>query len=695
MSSLKHIAAGGSHSDLEDSWLEELGGSPDADVMTAALESLLRSGDPGAAELAGSLLSVALEELEENGSPALEPLLKSSAELFDSSERLRSMLLDHLRDEYLTYEPLERMIDLSGLGRGGSIRRGWRELQQLLRYRKGAFVLHERFGPGEILRIRRASATVDFQKASDHDMELKALLDTTRPIAEDSLMVLRWKRPRELAGLVEQRPDRLLEKLLDENGGEVSENLLTPLLEGLDVRPRTLWKGLRGLAKASPNMMDLGDSIGRIPSEDLAGAARRALLDSREPLADRVNRLEAILSSDHDRSIAGAAAGELARKAAGLKTPETGARWEAVWLLARAAGKGLELPPVEGTAARAVRALGEISRGDCARDYVRALAETLPGQEAVSLLRQLGSKRREWLLDALASGRIELAVSALRDLAGDMGEPGLYIWAVTQALGRGLAAEAGLEVNGGLAAGLLEAIGYARATEQRRAARLLEGDLSEQLHAHLSDLDTRRLASLSQKLEKSAAAHESGLLLRVRRELSNRRRSSTSARRRFWEGDAIFASTEAIARRRRQAERLEKVEIPAAAEAVGEAASHGDLSENAEYEAAMERRDMLLSRLRDFKEELRRVRPYPVSDVSSSMCSPGTAVVLAGEDGERVRYRLVGPLDAAPEKGAVNYLSPVGSVLLGRRRGEEVTLPGKRQACVVEEIEVLPEVRGE
>jgi len=694
LSSLRQLAEYRRHRQLEDEWLEKLADRPDAEDMAEAMELLLReSGE--AAELAGNLLSLTLEELENRESPALEPFLKEAAGLFDTSDRLRAMLLDHLRDEYLTYEPLEWMIDRSGLARSGSIRRGWEALQQLLRYRKGAFVLHDRFGPGKIVRIRRTSATVDFQKAADHDMALEALLDTTRPIDADSLMVLRWKQPRRLAQLVAEEPGILLSRLLEGHDGEADENLITPLLEGIDVRPGHLWKRLRKAAADSPELMDLGDSIARISPGNLLAGARRALLNAAEPLADRVTRLQAILSSRDGDGLDEEEAASLAREAAELETPETGARWEAAWLLSRVSGGRVELPAVETTAARALRALGEISAARCARDYVKALAETLPRKEVMDLLRQMKSKRREWLLHELLSAREELAASALRNLAADIRQPGLYIWSVSQALGRGMADSTGLQVDEGLAAGLLEAMGYARASEQRKACRLLEGELQESLQRHLSDLDTRRLSSLAQKLEKSTAAHETGLLLRVRRELSNRRRASVSSNRRFWESEAVFASTKAIARRREEAHLLEKVEIPAAAEAVGEAASHGDLSENAEYEAAIERRDMLLSRLRDYKEELRKVRPYPVSDVSSRVCSPGTAVTLAAEDGRRLSYSLVGPLDADPTEGRINYRSPLGATLLGHRKGDGVSLPGGEGDCVVESIEVLPEVRGE
>lgn len=694
MSSLRELAEAEELTELEDAWLEHLQDSPDPADMTAALATLRAAGTEEAEELAAGLLTLSLDELEASESPALPELLEGAARLFDRGERLRSLLLDHLRDEYLSYEPLEQMIERSGLERGGSIRTGWKRLRKLLRYRKGSFVLHSRFGPGELLRIRRTSATVDFRKASDHDMSLDALLDTTEPVSEDSLEVLHWKRPRELRGLLESDHGELLRRLLEEHGGEVSEGDLTPLLEGSGTRPRTLWKHLRRIAASSGELMDLGDSIARISGGSLPSVMRRTLADRRQPLAERVKKLAALLDSDADGRLEPEEAAGLAELAAGLDTPETGARFEAAWLLSRRAGREM-LPGVETSAARALRALGEIASGACAKEYVARTAAKVSEEGAMELLEQLGSRRREWLLAELVSGRPSLAAAVLRRMCADISRPDMYIWAVRQALERGLSEEAGLSVGADLASALLEALGYARASEQRRACRLLGEGLGDAFEEHLEGLDTRRLSSLAQKLEASSAAHESGLLLQVRRELSNRRRTSASGQRRFWEGEHMFASTAAIEKRRKEAERLEREDIPAAAEAVGEAASHGDLSENAEYEAAIERRDMLLARLRDYKEELRRARPYPVSDVTDRICSPGTAVLLASAEGDTARYEIVGPLDSEPEAGRISYLSPLGEALLGRRRGDTVSMPGVKGSMTVESIEVLPEVRGE
>ncbi|OQC68765.1 MAG: nucleoside diphosphate kinase regulator [candidate division Hyd24-12 bacterium ADurb.Bin004] len=71
------------------------------------------------------------------------------------------------------------------------------------------------------------------------------------------------------------------------------------------------------------------------------------------------------------------------------------------------------------------------------------------------------------------------------------------------------------------------------------------------------------------------------------------------------------------------------------------------------------------------------------------MSSPGTGVRLEGAGGE-ITFHLTGPVEARPEDGRVNYLAPLGAALLGRRRGEEIELPGRDGVFTVRDIFPLP-----
>jgi transcription elongation factor GreA len=207
---------------------------------------------------------------------------------------------------------------------------------------------------------------------------------------------------------------------------------------------------------------------------------------------------------------------------------------------------------------------------------------------------------------------------------------------------------------------------------------ILMNKLRPQLEQHISLLDTRRLEALTENLEQSLGAQETGLVLLARRELSGRRTGGFTNIRRFWESDFLFNSREGIARRIEEIEDIRTVQIPLAAKAIAEAASHGDLSENAEYTAALEKRDFLLEMLNRYQKQLKLMRPYPVGQVSVDVVSPATRVIIEsmGEDPEIRTVFVVGLMDADADKGYINYKAPLGAALLGLAKGDTVQLPG-------------------
>jgi transcription elongation factor GreA len=289
------------------------------------------------------------------------------------------------------------------------------------------------------------------------------------------------------------------------------------------------------------------------------------------------------------------------------------------------------------------------------------------------------------LLEAAASSHPGWADGFLRELVFHGSDPDLLLWAASVLLAEGLESP---EETRAVIRAALDSIPRGRADSQRRASRTIVEKAGDELRSFLAGLDARKLSNLSGLLDECGPAHETGLCLEIRRESSGRSADSGRAYY-FWESDFVFDSPGAIRRRAEAIEKLRTVEIPAAAEAVGEAAAHGDLSENAEYKAALERRDLLLERLSRWSDEFGRLRPYPSGDISSSVSSPGTGVRLEGADGE-ITFHLTGPVEARPEDGRVNYLAPLGAALLGRRRGEEIELPGRDGVFTVRDIFPLP-----
>jgi transcription elongation factor GreA len=107
-------------------------------------------------------------------------------------------------------------------------------------------------------------------------------------------------------------------------------------------------------------------------------------------------------------------------------------------------------------------------------------------------------------------------------------------------------------------------------------------------------------------------------------------------------------------------------------EAIEEARAHGDLSENAEYHAAKERQGHVEATIADLEDRLSRAMVIDPTTLSGDKIVFGATVTLIDEDEKKVRYQLVGQVEADAKDGRISYNSPLGRALIGRHKGEEV-----------------------
>ncbi len=121
-----------------------------------------------------------------------------------------------------------------------------------------------------------------------------------------------------------------------------------------------------------------------------------------------------------------------------------------------------------------------------------------------------------------------------------------------------------------------------------------------------------------------------------------------------------------------QVRQLKQVERPAVVEAIEAARAHGDLAENAEYHAAKERQGQIEATIADIEDQLSRAMVIDPSTLSGNKVVFGATVTLVDEDDKKVKYQLVGQVEADARDGRISYNSPLGRALIGREKGEEV-----------------------
>jgi transcription elongation factor GreA len=144
----------------------------------------------------------------------------------------------------------------------------------------------------------------------------------------------------------------------------------------------------------------------------------------------------------------------------------------------------------------------------------------------------------------------------------------------------------------------------------------------------------------------------------------------------FWESETIWTTRAGLERRAGELRELQDVKIPENADAIGRAASYGDLSENAEWEAAMEEQRNLTTRAMEIEDELRNVDLIENAVLPEEMVCPGTRVhYRETASGEENRIMILGPWDHDDGPlDIVSYRAPLAQGLLGLRPGELATV---------------------
>src|SRR5213592_1640440 len=126
--------------------------------------------------------------------------------------------------------------------------------------------------------------------------------------------------------------------------------------------------------------------------------------------------------------------------------------------------------------------------------------------------------------------------------------------------------------------------------------------------------------------------------------------------------------------------RLKTVERHAVVQAISEARAQGDLSENAEYEAAKDRQGFIEGRIRELESKLAAAQVIDPSslDAHGKVVFGATVELEEEASGEQVKYQIVGEDEADLKHGLINVSSPIARALIGKEEGEtaEVQAPG-------------------
>lgn len=136
----------------------------------------------------------------------------------------------------------------------------------------------------------------------------------------------------------------------------------------------------------------------------------------------------------------------------------------------------------------------------------------------------------------------------------------------------------------------------------------------------------------------------------------------------------VLLTTDGAEKLREELKRLKSVERPRVIEAIAEARAHGDLSENAEFDAAKDQQGFIEGRISELENQLSRAEVIdPASLNAGGKVVFGAWVDLYDVNGEaEVSYQIVGELEADLDNSQISVTSPIGRALIGKHEGDEV-----------------------
>jgi transcription elongation factor GreA len=133
----------------------------------------------------------------------------------------------------------------------------------------------------------------------------------------------------------------------------------------------------------------------------------------------------------------------------------------------------------------------------------------------------------------------------------------------------------------------------------------------------------------------------------------------------------VYLTADGLQKLKAELVHLVTVERPRIAQRIHDAKLDGDITENAEYEDAKQEQSFLEGRIATLEAQLKNAEV--IAHTNGDRVGIGSTVVIKGGDGED-RFTIVGSAEASPRDGRISNESPVGAALMGKRKGDKVTV---------------------
>jgi transcription elongation factor GreA len=655
-------------------------------------------------------------------------------------EELRPYLIDALRACYRRQPRVEEFLEESGLDHEAALSQPLSRFLQFISCSEGEVFRHGDWGEGKVVALDPAGerVTIAFLRHGEKSFSFSGVREFLKKIPRSHLLAQRVLDPKRLVERAESDPVEFAKFCLAGLGGAATRSEMKEvLLEGvLDSRQwNSWWNRNRDRLRLDPYIgfsgpagnprMELRNEPKSFHEEMCSELARaQSFARSYGVVTDilRMHETEPVPAEiaakilDRLRASLGLCDGkDLAQQIEYLCLIE-----DLRTCLPDSCVAGPTDPDAREVLAGAEDPVGVVSAVSTfeyqARmaDYLRRRAPEAWPERAEELFLNGPVRLGQWVLRELVEGGELHAAEGLR-LASHLAEqllhrpyenPDLFLWlsrSIREGKWPGLEVDVPAEM---LAWATLELIEDCHLRLERedgdspsirgmkvRLGNLLMEDHHAILREAFESFDTeearRRYAALMEHpaLSESFKLSLDHALRALRRDLDETSGEPGGAGRGPWEGE-FLVTAEAFEEKQKEYLHLKNEEIPANSRAIGQAAAQGDLTENAEYDAAKERQKVLFRRLELLEDLLQRARVLDPDRIRTDVISCGTVFEVRNMDtGVTERYQLLGLWDADPEKNVLSYLTPFGRQFLNHKVGDQLVV--QRPGGAVTQYQVL------
>lgn len=712
---MKNCLGRGAFGEAESVWMDAIEGPVRPEEVQQVLSAFVEAGKGDSAETLGWALMEQSAGLE----PAEKLALAKAALLaVPDSEELRNQTAELYKQVHGGSENFKEIYDSAGLETGQSPKRAIRTLDTCLAIKPGDYMVN-RFD-GRVICVQRLSGLGEYEftdEGQSNALEPKLLADEFAPLPADDFRVLQKTDPAAMDRLFQKNIASVLISICRAHGGQINSDDLKEYVAGTYI-PAEKWSGWWGRARTAARKCEFLLMEGKNPVTILYHPRGRSVEEEfAEPLEkayhplDYLGVLQAYMRETAARNTEprrefqqNAVRGILDRTQQCLQRLPSEA-FEGALALAVIDAMGVETPPdapqpadVLSRIHNAAEVIAPLNDADLWPIALDALKTHPAAREQLETLLRLAPVEQ---LDAVATILLELdddaAVhNAVNDAFNDAVhhiDLCLWSWAGPTVDIPDLPNRTTILIK---LLDLLFDIDHhwtgdndARRDARQKVRSALSADGYKSFKRVIEEIDEHMGAVVKTKIERT-----DGLAQTVRDKMLHLLRQKhhklfLEKKLERWEDERFIWTTEASIRAREEDLKVIRDEkIPANARQIGEAADEGDLSENADWEAAIAERDMLMARMNRIKGELAAARIIHPEDVPTDHVGIGSRVKLRRADGEELTVGFLGPWDSDPSRRIYSYTTRLGKTLMGKPLGVtlELDIDNETAEYTIEEL---------